>query len=188
MRIRVAHKVEAYPGETESGDAVVTHLAEGCSMLAVIDGLGHGPAAARAATAAAAALHAKRGTSDLMAMMHAMHADLQGTRGAAATVCLFDGARFTCCGVGNVALRTDGTDIPFVLSPGILGKGVRRFRIIEATLVRGLRIVLHSDGIASHLAMASLSQLGTEEACAAIFRNYRKQSDDGAAMVIDVGE
>ena len=87
-----------------------------------------------------------------------------------------------------MALRSHGTDIPFVLSPGILGKGVRRFRVIEATLVRGLRIVLHSDGIASQLSMSGLSQLNTDEACAAIFRDHRKPGDDGAVMVIDVGD
>jgi len=149
MRIRVAHRVEALPGEQESGDAVVVETAPERSMFAVIDGLGHGAGAARAASAAAAALRAKRDSGDLLAAMHAMHAELQGTRGAAATVCLIQGDRFSCCGVGNVALRSHGADIPFMLSPGILGKGVRRFRVIDATLVRGLRIVMHSDGIAS---------------------------------------
>jgi hypothetical protein len=188
MKIRVAHRVEPCPGEVESGDAVVVETAPAHSMLAVIDGLGHGPSAARAANAAATALRARRDTNDLMAAMLAMHSDLQGTRGAAATVCLIEGDRLTCCGVGNVALRSHGADIPFVLSPGILGKGVRRFRVVEAALVRGLRIILHSDGIASHFEMASLSGVGAEEACTALFRSHRKPGDDSALMVIDVGD
>ena len=91
MKIRVAHRVEALRGEIESGDAVFVETAPERSMLAVIDGLGHGPAAARAANAAAAALRTKGDSGDLMAAMHAMHAELQGTRGAAATVCLIEG-------------------------------------------------------------------------------------------------
>ncbi len=188
MRIRVAHRVEAVPGEQESGDAVVVETSPARSMFAVIDGLGHGPGAARAARAAVAALRAQRDTDDLMTAMRTVHAELQGTRGAAATVCLIEGNRFSCCGVGNVALRSHGSDIPFVLSPGILGKGVRRFRIIETPLVCGLRIVLHSDGIASQLSMADLSQLDADQACAEIFRSHRKPNDDGAVMVIDVGD
>ena len=188
MRIRVAHRVEACRGEVESGDAVVVETASARSLFAVIDGLGHGPSAARAAMAAASALRARRDAGDLMDAMQAMHAELQGTRGAAATVCLVERDRLTCCGVGNVALRSHGTDIPFVLSPGILGKSVRRFRVIEAALVRGLRIVLHTDGIASHLSMTGLSQLDADAACAAIFRDHRKQGDDGAVMVLDVGD
>jgi phosphoserine phosphatase RsbX len=188
MKIREAHLVEACAGELESGDAVVVELSEGRSLFAVIDGLGHGPAAAQAARAAVSVMRAKWREGDLNSLMLDVHAKLHGTRGAAATLCLIEGDKLTCCGVGNVALRSYGMDVPFMLSPGILGKHVRTFRFVAATLARSLRIVLHSDGIESQLALASFAQLSPHDACAAIFRKHRKFRDDGAVMVIDVGE
>ena len=190
MKLRTAHRIEACPGETAIGDAVLIDMEAGGAggVFALIDGLGHGPNAARAADAAVQTLRARKPGSDLLTLMEAIHGNLRGTRGAAATVCIIDGERIFCCGVGNVALRSHGADIPFVLSPGILGSNVRRFRTAEARLVNKQRILLHSDGIASDLSLSRLQHLDAEETCASIFRTHRKKNDDGAVLVIDVGD
>lgn len=190
MKLRVAHRLEACRGETAIGDAVVVELdpENNRGVFAVIDGLGHGPNAARAAETAVDALLANKHERDVLKVMMAMHEALRGTRGAAATVCLVEDDRLSCCGVGNVALRSHGADVPFVLSPGILGANVRRFRTIEAKLIPQQRIVLHSDGIASDLSLASLSHLDPVETCDSIFRTHRKSNDDGAVLVVDVGD
>ena len=70
------------PGETESGDLhLVAPLPMGV-LIAVVDGLRHGPEAASAARIATASLRERPqdGTADLM---RRCHASLQGTRGAA---------------------------------------------------------------------------------------------------------
>jgi negative regulator of sigma-B (phosphoserine phosphatase) len=190
MKLRTAHRLEACPGEIAIGDAVVVDMAEAGErgVFAVIDGLGHGPNAARAADAAVQILRAYKPGTDVLTVMQSIHGNLRGTRGAAATVCIIEDERITCCGVGNVALRSHGADIPFVLSPGILGSNVRRFRTVEARLVNKQRIVLHSDGIASDLSLSRLQHLDAEETCDSIFRTHRKKNDDGAVLVIDVGD
>jgi negative regulator of sigma-B (phosphoserine phosphatase) len=190
MKLYSAHRLEPCVGETAIGDAVLVDLAsEGlCGVFAVIDGLGHGPKAQTAAQTALDTLRARRPGDDVLTIMRAIHGNLRGTRGAAATVCMVDDGKITCCGVGNVALRSHGADIPFVLSPGILGGNVRQFRMVEAKLANKQRIVLHSDGISSDLSLARLAHLDAAETCDSIFRTHRKKNDDGAVLVVDVGD
>jgi negative regulator of sigma-B (phosphoserine phosphatase) len=190
MRFRVAHRLEACPGEIAIGDAVVVEMQPetGSGMFAIVDGLGHGPNAARAADAAVDTLRKNKDERDVMAVMQAVHANLRGTRGAAATVCILRDDYLSCCGVGNVALRSHGADVPFMLSPGILGSNVRRFRVVEARLAQKQRIVLHSDGISSDISLSRLTHLDAEATCDFIFRTHRKKNDDGAVLVIDLGE
>jgi negative regulator of sigma-B (phosphoserine phosphatase) len=190
MKFSVAHRLEAYPGETVIGDRVVVDLKSDRPRLlfAIIDGLGHGKNAAHAADVAEQTLLEQRDEDDILVVMRAIHASLRGTRGAAATVCIADDNHLSCCGVGNVALRSHGADVPFVLSPGILGSNVRLFRKVEATLSPKQRIVLHSDGIASSLELGRLAHLDTKETCESIFRTHRKKNDDSALLVIDVGD
>lgn len=186
MRFEVAHRVAPHPGEVESGDAVFAHVGESRAVVAIVDGLGHGPLAARAAKAAIDAITRHVDDDDAVRILGAVHAALPGTRGAAATVCLVDGDRVSACGVGNVALRSSRAEIPFVLSPGILGMQVRRYRGCDARLRAGTRIVLHSDGIASELSLDAVQTLPTDEAAAALMRAHRKTTDDASVLVLDV--
>ena len=190
MRLRTAQRIEACVGETAIGDAILVELEDQGTrgIFAVIDGLGHGPKAQAAAHMALDTLRARKPGDDVLTVMRAIHGNLRGTRGAAATVCIVQEDRLTCCGVGNVALRTHGADIPFVLSPGILGSNVRQFRMVEARLAKNQRIVLHTDGISSELSLARVAHLDTAETCESIFRSHRKKNDDGAVLVVDVGD
>jgi hypothetical protein len=93
----------------------------------------------------------------------------------------------TACGVGNVSLRTRGTNVPFVLSPGILGARVRSLRPVHCDLRKGDRLVLHSDGVGSGFSLETLGHLDAEGACASIFESFRKPTDDATVLVLDVG-
>ena len=70
----------ALDGQTESGDLHFGTFAGG-ALIAVIDGLGHGPAAALASQVAAATLDDHLGESVIALVEHG-HAALQRTRGA----------------------------------------------------------------------------------------------------------
>lgn len=75
------------PGESDSGDlALVVPLAERV-LVAVIDGAGHGPAAARASQAAARQL-AEHPDGSLERLVARCHEALRGTRGAVMTLAL----------------------------------------------------------------------------------------------------
>lgn len=186
MMLTASHRVLAHPAERESGDAVVARIEGSRAVFAIVDGLGHGPLAAHAAAKAVTAIDASFAEPDVERILRAIHAALTGTRGAAATVLTIDGETAQSCGVGNVALRSHRYDLPFVLSPGILGVQVRRYKTMHAKVREGQRIVLHSDGIASDLPLESYATLDTDGAAAAIARAHRKPTDDAAVLVLDV--
>jgi hypothetical protein len=90
-------------GQSVIGDRALVHVADQLAMAAVIDGLGHGAQAARAAEIAARALveHREESPASLFARCDAA---LAATRGVVMSLALFDAARdvVTWAGVGDV--------------------------------------------------------------------------------------
>jgi phosphoserine phosphatase RsbX len=187
--IQVAYRTSPLAGYAENGDAVVTRIdaASNRALFAVIDGLGHGPRASEAAIRASESLEIAPLDGEVGSLMERLHLALRGTRGAAATVCMVDAHELWVCGVGNVALRTLGTQVPFVLSPGILGARVQRFRSANARMKAGDRVVLHSDGIRPAFALDRLRHLDAEAASNELFETCRRPSDDASVLVADFG-
>jgi serine phosphatase RsbU (regulator of sigma subunit) len=101
LKIGMAHR--AAPGEEISGDRCFVHQSADCAVVALIDGLGHGPEAAIAAEAAQAALVAPDRQSPAL-LMQRCHERLRETRGAALTVMQFDmqAQLLEWTGVGNI--------------------------------------------------------------------------------------
>lgn len=102
--VDLASAARAFGDELVSGDEhVVVDLPSG-TLLAVIDGLGHGVEAAAAARAAARAVeeHANASPDEILRHCHAASVD---TRGSAITLAAIDHAAGTMAwaGVGNVA-------------------------------------------------------------------------------------
>lgn len=187
MKLAVFHKTAPMAGELRNGDAVYVRLTEdGPSLVCVIDALGHGPHAADVADTAIACLSAMPPELDATKVLTRLHESLRGSRGAAATAVVLRDGTLTAAGVGNVTLRSLGTNIPFVLSPGILGSRVHAFRGATAKLRACDRVVLHSDGIASVFSLDPLRGLETGAACARIFEERRKLTDDATVLVLDV--
>lgn len=101
LKIGVAHRPA--PGEEKSGDRWFVQQSRDRAVLALIDGLGHGPEAAIAADAAHSALENPFRQSVSM-LMQRCHERLRETRGAALTVMQFDTQAWQLewAGVGNV--------------------------------------------------------------------------------------
>ena len=173
-------------GERANGDAVVLRREDDRALVAVIDGLGHGEVAALASGRAADYLMAMALTDELETGMHGMHEALRGTRGAAATVCLLHGAMVVCCGVGNVEIRCFGGKLPILLSPGVLGARVQKFRICQTELTVDSRLVLFSDGISHRSPFEAMRNLNVEDLCDAVIRQHRKPSDDATVVACDL--
>src|SRR5688572_15062635 len=76
-------------GERVSGDLHVVRSFEGGTLVAVIDGLGHGPDAAVASEAAAEVLSARPG-GDIAELVRLCHQRLRPTRGVAMSLASFD--------------------------------------------------------------------------------------------------
>ena len=98
-----AERSRPIPGEVESGDLPVVLPFPGGALLAVMDGLGHGPEAAAAARLAADVLRsnpARRPAEQISSC----HAALKGSRGVAMLVVSvsFTPPTIAWAGVGNI--------------------------------------------------------------------------------------
>ena len=154
-------------------------------MLVVIDALGHGPGAAEVSRIALERLSKLSLDVPVLDAMQEVHRVLRGSRGAAATVCMISGSRIEGCAVGNVHLLCANCEVPLVLSPGILGHQVSRFRVAQAELKPGARLALASDGISLRFRLEDLRHLDATQACEFIVRRFRRQEDDATILVAD---
>ena len=186
MKFATEHVSMPCAGHEANGDIVVIRKGEDRTLVAVVDALGHGPTAAEIATRAASHLATAKLTGGILSVMEQLHTALSGTRGAAAMVLLLGGSSVEGCGVGNVDLRSLGSYVPVVLSPGILGVRVRRYNVFKGELTTGTRLVVFSDGISSHAPIAETKDMLATEACEFLFQRYRRSHDDATILVIDV--
>jgi anti-sigma regulatory factor (Ser/Thr protein kinase) len=140
------------PGELISGDHAAFVRSETDLLVALADGLGHGPAAW---DAAAPGLSAVRAVSDqaLDRILEHAHAALAGTRGAVMALARLPepGEAVQTASVGNVSVQVYGTQkswgnagTSFVLgTPGQMRKPIQVDHAIEPRDV----LVLFSDGV-----------------------------------------
>ncbi|MDQ0711033.1 anti-sigma regulatory factor (Ser/Thr protein kinase) [Streptomyces luteogriseus] len=142
-----------YGGAEYSGDAWGWVRAGDRVTLMLADGLGHGPEAARASSAAVAALHRWAHLSPAESLGR-LHDALKGTRGAAVALAQLDlsAGRLRFAGIGNVGARlhTRGTWHALLSRPGIVG--VHRpatLREEEADWTDDTLLILHTDGLPS---------------------------------------
>src|SRR5215831_16437591 len=77
------------PGEKDSGDRYLVHAVPSGLLVAVADGIGHGPSAAQAAELAIEEL-SSTSTTSLVAAVRRCHERLQGTRGVVLSLALFN--------------------------------------------------------------------------------------------------
>jgi negative regulator of sigma-B (phosphoserine phosphatase) len=174
-------------GEIKNGDAALVREPKADEhWLAVIDGLGHGPDAAVAAQAAIARLEELPAGTSVDTAMQDMHRHLRGTRGAAATLCIIRGDDMEACAVGNVALLSVNCTVPLVLSAGVLGHQVAKFRISQSKLKPGARLALLSDGVSTRFRLEDFRQLEPALACQEIMTRYRRTHDDASVLIADV--
>jgi negative regulator of sigma-B (phosphoserine phosphatase) len=188
VRVEAYHSTVPRSGETDNGDAVVIRTVAGTLLVAVIDALGHGSAAAETAAVGVAYLQGLEEAGPLRGIVEGLHARLRGTRGAAAMICLIppDGSRLSACSVGNIELRSLRDRIPVMNTPGILGSRLRNVRVFEAPLQAGERLVIFSDGISPALCAAHASGRAGLAACDELMRQHRRKEDDATVAIIDV--
>ncbi|MCZ4507650.1 ATP-binding protein/SpoIIE family protein phosphatase [Streptomyces sp. ActVer] len=142
-----------FAGAEFSGDAWAWVRAGHRTTLMLADGLGHGPDAARASSAAVEALR-RSGHLPPAEVLRYLDAELRPTRGAAVAVAQLDAetGRLSFSGIGNIGarLRTGEGWRPLLSRPGIVGAH-RPTTIPEhhATWGPDCLLVLHSDGLPS---------------------------------------
>ena len=179
-------------GERVSGDAAVLRTSDDHVFLAVVDALGHGPAASRIATQASAFL---KGNWSLepAATMEGLHDVMRGTDGAAAGLCVVElssgSARFA--GVGNTVARILGKREKTVFStPGTLGHQIRTQKEQRLMIEPGDLLLLYSDGIRERFELDDYPRLRLKDArtiARTIVSRFGKDYDDASCVVMRYG-
>lgn len=181
----------AMPGESVSGDGWSIHHDErGCTLM-VVDGLGHGPDAAKAATAAMRLFEKHRGASPAETLQ-AIHAGLRATRGGALAIARVEpGSRqVVFAGVGNIVgsiVSPDAQMKRMMSHNGTVGHNARRIQEIVYPLddVRST-IVLHSDGLSGSWSIGSYPGLASQHPslwAAVLYRDFARGRDDATVLV-----
>ena len=180
------------PGEERSGDRAVLAGFEGGALVAAIDGLGHGEAAADAAAVAAEVL-AEHRAEDPETLIEACHEALRKTRGVVMTLAFVDleGGRLSWTGVGNVEGRlVHAAAGPLAPSEGALTKGgvvgynLPSVRVTSAALEAGDLLVLATDGVGSGFAEALAGGGTAQQIADRVLRDHGRAADDALVVVV----
>ena len=176
-------------GEDACGDGwAVSCDPDGATVLGV-DGLGHGPEAAKAAAGAIHALE-KRPSAAPEEVLRTAHELLRLTRGAALSVARIDygGGDVRFAGIGNVGgLVYDGTARRALVSHnGIVGHNMRKVQEFVAPFPPGALCVLYSDGIQSQWDLGDYPGLHVRApalVAAVLMRDFIRRRDDAMVLV-----
>jgi anti-sigma regulatory factor (Ser/Thr protein kinase) len=178
-----------HPGEEKNGDAYFIRERGRRTLLAVIDGLGHGPGAKEAADVAIDRLDDWMG-EPLDEVLPAMHDALRTTRGAVIGAAIIDNAagRFHYAGVGNIMVRVYG--VPEHVTPlsanGTLGARLGKVRVWAYPWAQGATLIMASDGVSASWDIESYPGLlkRTPQLLAGILmRDYGRDTDDATVLV-----
>lgn len=188
MTLAIEYRTQSGRSDEANGDAVFAKASDGITLFAVVDGLGHGRGAAEASQCALALLAGVDPSTTVERLLEALDRALNGTRGAALMLCKFQDGILYGCGVGNVEMRVIGDELPIVLTPGILGRGVNRPRFFSGSLKLGARLLVFTDGISGRFAADDFKSFDRKKLCEHMMLKFRRGHDDASVMVADVGE
>jgi negative regulator of sigma-B (phosphoserine phosphatase) len=153
VEIGIAHL--ALPGEDQSGDSCVVKSSASRTLIGVIDGVGHGAEAARAAAVASEVLEAFAGEPVGSLLQHC-HERLRTTRGAAITLITLDVATgvLEWVGAGNVAAALLHNEPSgkcsrreLLIRGGMAGSSLPSTETLQLEVCNGDTIVLATDGL-----------------------------------------
>jgi hypothetical protein len=174
-----------------SGDRHLVVAQPQGAVLAVIDGLGHGPSAAEASCEAVWILEA-HATRPLLDLVERCHAGLRHTRGAVMCLARLDASTSTLewCGVGNVEgvlMRwdrgCDQRDETVMNRGGVVGYRLPPLRASTCAAHPRDVLVLATDGIALGFAAAVERGAEPESIVSAVMAGHAKGTDDALVLV-----
>jgi anti-sigma regulatory factor (Ser/Thr protein kinase) len=176
-------------GETVAGDDWMAEQRGGRSVIAVADGLGHGPLAAEASQTAMRLIREYRGDGS-QGRVAAAHAGLKSTRGGAVAVAEVDLGRnlVRFCGLGNISgvILGDGPDRQLVSHNGTAGLVAGRIDEFTYPWPPGALLVLHSDGLTTRWGLDRYPGLARRHPgliAAVLYRDFSRGRDDVTVVV-----
>jgi len=179
----------ARTGETVNGDAFVSHRWGTTALVGIIDGLGHGPLAFRAAQTARLYVesHAQQ---PLRAIFSGTNHSCRATNGVVMALARFDWRRETMsfAAVGNIESRVFAgpRKLNFIVRRGVIGLNAPEAVVTEHPWRPQDVMVLHSDGLSSHWSWEDFPRAEDLSADALAYLLLRLARDDDDATVLVV--
>lgn len=184
------------PGQTECGDRhVIVQLPDGV-LVGVVDGLGHGREAAEAAECVVSTInkHVNHHTA-LVDLLERCHENLQGMRGAAMSLVMFDQSRtLTWLGVGDVEGRLlrrndvgDRQQKSLLLRPGVVGEHLPPLYPAKLDLARHDMVILATDGVDRDFTEGIEFNNEPQQIADDIITRHSKRTDDALVLVARYG-
>ncbi len=178
-------------GQLVSGDAHLVAPFEGGVLVAVIDGLGHGPEAHLAASAAIAVL-SRRPQSPVTDLIRLCHAEIKSTRGVVLSLASFDTTHglVTWAGVGDVEGVLLSASDPsrsgrqsLLLRNGVVGYQLPSLRETICPVATGDVLILATDGVSHAFAATVVNDRSPQAIADDIIANHGKLTDDALVLV-----
>ena len=170
-----------------SGDAYLFLEWNAQTLIAVIDGLGHGPEAYNASQKAREYVK-DHAAEDLEAIIRGCHKHIERTRGVSIGLVRIDRKTnlFSCCGVGNIETRILSKRSRHPISTaGIVGYSLKKIRRSEYPYDPGGVVLLHSDGVFTGFDPSKYPNLRRDPQRAAeqIMKEWGKETDDATILI-----
>lgn len=176
--------------ETVCGDGWSIHWDGTRRIVAMLDGLGHGPQASEAAELGLSVVHEHPGLP-ADALLARMHARMSRTRGGAAAVCCVDTAtgQAEFAGAGNIAatVLAGATSRQLPSHPGIVGSNFRQAPPFRFEVRSGSLLLMHTDGLQSRWNMARYEGLLHRHPAlvtAVLHRDFDRGRDDTGIVAL----
>jgi serine/threonine protein phosphatase PrpC len=195
LKIEAAFANLPLPGQAESGDLCLIKRVGKGTLLAVVDGLGHGEEAASAAHAAVGAID-KHSREPLIDLVRRSRDALVGLRGVVLGLAFLDpqGATMSWLGIGNIGgilLRADlgnrPSRITMVPNAGFIGGEPLQPTTRSVPLALGDTIILFSDGVKDSFAESLILSNTPQEIADFVITRYLKGNDDALVLVARYG-
>jgi negative regulator of sigma-B (phosphoserine phosphatase) len=180
------------PGETESGDGYLVLPREQRTVIAVMDGLGHGPEAHEATNAAIATI-AQIPDAPLLTWFEACNEALHRTRGVVMTIAsIAKDGQMEWLGVGNVEAIVVRSALPnqhegVLARGGVVGWRLPSLRLRDSRLDTGDLLVMATDGIRADFASSIDPTLAPDVIASAILQQSGRGNDDALVVVARYG-
>ena len=174
-------------GMNANGDAYLIKEWNGQTLLAVIDGLGHGEEASTASEIAKEYV-TENFARDLEQIVLGLHVHLHKTRGVVAGLVRIErvGHQLLFCGVGNIEVRILGEPPMHPASlEGVVGVNLRKAKKFEYRYNTLKAVVLHSDGVSSRFDLSDYPSVfeQPQKVAERIVTEWGKERDDATIII-----
>jgi phosphoserine phosphatase RsbX len=195
LSIETAFAELPLPGQVESGDLCLVKRVGKGTLLAVVDGLGHGQEAASAAHAAVGAID-RYSREPLVDIVKRCHTALIGLRGVVLGLAYLDpqAASMTWLGVGNIGgvllhadVKARQPRVSLVPNAGFIGGEPPHATARTVLLKARDTVILFSDGIKDGFTESLVLANSPQEIADFIIARHTKGNDDALALVARYG-